>query len=116
MKKICLVILLVLILPMVVWAYKMPSKGTTTASALNVRTGPGVSYKVLQTIPQGTNVDITAVSGSWYKVSFPGRTDVYVHSAYVKVTELVEIDDPEAEKDATKRFMPTLSVVDPSTR
>ena len=116
MKKICLSILLIFLVPLVGWTYKMPSKGITTASALNVRTGPGMTYKVLETIPQGTNVEIIAVSGSWYKVNFPGRKNVFIHSAYVKIVEFVDIDDPEAEKEATKRFMPTLSVVDPSTR
>ncbi|MGM0600157.1 MAG: SH3 domain-containing protein [Candidatus Rifleibacteriota bacterium] len=117
MKKIfLLLILLLLVGSSFLYAVKMPSKGETTASALNVREGPGMSYDVLQTVPQGTVVTITGFSGNWYEVNVDGRTGVYVHSAYVKVTDYDEVDDPEAEKNATKRFMPTLSVVDPDTR
>lgn len=115
MKKKLICVLLCL-LSTGLFAYKMPSRGETTASALNVRTGPGMSYSVLQTVPYGTAVEITDVKGSWYKVNVVGRTGVYVHSSYVKITEYTEFDDPEAEKNATKRFLPTLSTVDPYTR
>lgn len=114
-KKIALLVAMCL-LASVLAAYKMPSKGETTAGALNVRTGPGMSYTVLQTVPAGTPVDITDVKGSWYQVNVVGRTGVYVHSSYVKITEFTEYDDPEAEKNSTKRFLPTLSAVDPYTR
>ncbi|MFZ5953183.1 MAG: SH3 domain-containing protein [Candidatus Rifleibacteriota bacterium] len=116
MKKKTALMLLLCLIASTLWAYKMPSKGETTASALNVRTGPGMSYTVLQTVPAGTLLEITDVKGSWYKVNVDGRTGVYVHSSYVKITEFTEYDDPEAEKNATKRFMPTLSAVDPYTR
>ncbi len=116
MKKSLFLILTIMLLATAAWAYKIPSKGETTASALNVRTGPGLSYQILQTVPAGTIVEITDVSGSWYKVNVDGRTGVFVHSSYVKITEFNEYDDPEAEKNATKRFLPTLSVVDPNTR
>lgn len=114
-KKIVLLLALCFLTTMVA-AYRMPSKGETTASALNVRTGPGMSYEVLQTIPMGTRVEITGAKGSWYEVDVAGRTGVYVHSSYIKIIEFTEIDDPEAEKSATKRFLPTLSAVDPYTR
>lgn len=116
MKKTALLLFLLMMVSAFVFAYKMPTKGETTASALNVRTGPGMSYSILQTVPAGTPVEITDIKGSWYKVNVVGRTGVYVHSSYVKITEFTEYDDPEAEKNATKRFLPTLSTVDPYTR
>lgn len=115
-KRVLFSILILLLGASLLFAVKMPSKGETTASALNVREGPGMSYDVLQTVPEGTVVTITGFSGNWYEVNVDGRTGVYVHSAYVKITDYDEVDDPEAEKNATKRFMPTLSVVDPDTR
>lgn len=116
MKK-CIALLLVLVsLTGIAYAYRMPSKGEVTASALNVRTGPGTNYTIITTIPQGTPVEITDVRGNWYKVNVAGNNGAFVHSAYIKVTEMIEYDDPEAEKESTKRFMPTLQNVDPATR
>jgi uncharacterized protein YgiM (DUF1202 family) len=99
-----------------VFAYRMPSRGEVTASALNVRTGPGTNYTIITSVPQGTVVEIIDVRGNWYKVNVGSNTGAFVHSSYVKVTEMIEVDDPEAEKESTKRFMPTLQNVDPSTR
>lgn len=116
MKKIFVLLALLFLVAAMASAYRMPSRGETTASALNVRTGPGMDYNILQTVPFGTAVEILDIKGSWYKVNVDGRNGVYVHGSYVKITEFTEIDDPEAEKNSTKRFMPTLSAVDPHTR
>lgn len=115
-KRIFIVLLALAVVAGAAFAYRMPSKGEVTASALNVRTGPGTTYSIITTIPQGTAVEITDVRGNWYKVNVGANTGAYVHSAYIKVTEMVEMDDPEAEKESTKRFMPTLQNVDPATR
>lgn len=98
------------------FAYRMPSKGEVTASALNVRTGPGTSYTILTSVPRGTAVQIIAISGNWYKVNVGSNNGVFVHASYIKVTESVEVDDPKADKEATRRFLPTLQNVDPATR
>ncbi len=115
-KRIALIILACVFVTGASFAYRMPSKGEVTAVALNVRTGPGTSYSILTTIPQGTQVQIVGISGNWYKVNVGSQSGVFVHSAYIKVTESTEIDDPKADKEATKRFLPTLQNVDPSTR
>lgn len=116
MKKYILIICALFLIPACANAYKVPSSGITTASALNVRTGPGTSHTILQTIPSGTVVEILEMVGKWYQVNVAGRNGVYVYSSYVNITEYAERDDPEAEKNATKRFMPTLATVDPTTR
>lgn len=115
-KRMILALLAFAIVAVAGFAYRMPSKGVVTASALNVRTGPGTTYNIITTIAQGTEVEITDVRGNWYKVNVGTNTGSFVHSAYIKVTEMVELDDPEAEKESTKRFMPTLQNVDPATR
>lgn len=109
-------ILVLLLVSACAFAYKMPSRGKTTPTALNVRSGPSTTYSILQTIPAGTILEILDMAGKWYKVNVDGRTGVYVHGAYVTITEYTDIDDPEAEKNATKRFMPTLATVNPATR
>ncbi|HNX75872.1 MAG TPA: SH3 domain-containing protein [Candidatus Rifleibacterium sp.] len=115
-KRIMFVILAFALVAGVSFAYRMPSKGEVNCSALNVRTGPGLTYSVLTTISQGTQVQILSISGNWYKVNVGSNNGVYVHSSYIKVTESIDVNDPKAEKEATKRFLPTLQNVDPSTR
>ncbi len=115
-KRIMFVILAFTLVAGVSFAYRMPAKGEVNCSALNVRTGPGLTYSVLTTISQGTQVQILSISGNWYKVNVGSNNGVYVHSSYIKVTESIDVDDPKAEKEATKRFLPTLQNVDPSTR
>lgn len=63
----------------------LAAAGTVTASSgLNLRTGSGSSYPVITTIRCGANVEILDQSGSWYKVSFNGKTG-FVSSEYVSV-------------------------------
>ncbi len=116
-KRLLIVVLAFALVVGAAFAYRMPSKGEVTAEiGLNVRTGPGTGYQVVTTVPKGTVVQILSISGNWYKVNVGSQTGVYVHSAYIKVTESVEIDDRKADLEATKRFLPTLQNVDPSTR
>ena len=46
----------------------------TASSGLNLRSGAGTGYAVLLTMPTGAVVDVIAVSGTWYKVSWSGST------------------------------------------
>jgi uncharacterized protein YraI len=45
-----------------------------TASALNLRSGPGTTYAILTSMPNGTVVNVLAASNGWYKVDDSGRT------------------------------------------
>jgi hypothetical protein len=66
--------------------------GECTASLLNVRSGPGVTYSTIRDWPQlarGNWVDVCdsfpAADGSiWYYVRIYGRYYGYVHSGYIK--------------------------------
>lgn len=49
---------------------------------LNMRTGPGTSYPVILVIPKGAEVGVLDTSGSWYKVSYGGKTG-YASSSYL---------------------------------
>ena len=102
-------LLLGLFLSSLLFAFQMPSKGKVTCVALNVREGPGMSFTVLGSIPEGTVVNITGVTGSWYKVNVDSYSGKYVFSGYIDVTESTEVD----EKEAAKNPYPTLSHTDP---
>jgi uncharacterized protein YraI len=49
------------------------SPGRTTTD-LNLRSGPGTGYAVIDTMPSGARVDIRGCSGSWCRVDFHGTT------------------------------------------
>ena len=54
-----------------------PSTGANkyrTTANLNIRTGRGTNYKILTTMPKGTEVAVTEISGGWGKVSYKGQT------------------------------------------
>ena len=43
---------------------------TVTASALNVRSGPGTNYSIIGTLSKGTKVDILGESGNFYAIEY----------------------------------------------
>ena len=49
------------------------NKYKTTAN-LNIRNGRGTNHKILTTIPKGTEVSVSEISGGWGKVSYKGHT------------------------------------------
>lgn len=59
----------------------LPAANTTRAAA-NVRNGPGTRYRVIDTLPRGTTVEVTGkVSGlDWYRVRMAGGREAYIWS------------------------------------
>jgi len=55
----------------------------STTDNLNLRTGAGTTYKVVTVIPKGKQVTLISKHGTWYKVTYSGKTG-YVSSAYLK--------------------------------
>lgn len=53
-----------------------------TTANLNMRSGRSTKYKILITIPKGTSLNITDISGSWGKTTYGGKTG-YVYMSYV---------------------------------
>src|SRR3954452_9688035 len=45
-----------------------------TATALNVRTGPGTTYKIVTTVKKNQAVTVSQTKGSWDKVTVAGKT------------------------------------------
>ncbi|WP_142289544.1 SH3 domain-containing protein [Gottfriedia luciferensis] len=57
--------------------------GTVTATVLNMRSGPGTSYKIVGTLKKGNSVTITGTSGNWFKIT-SGTKSGWVSSSYIK--------------------------------
>lgn len=55
---------------------------SVTAATLNVRSGPGTSYDVVGTAPQGSSWALVGTSGSWRKVSYAGAAR-WMHGSYL---------------------------------
>lgn len=60
-------------------AYAAP--GTITSN-VNVRSGPGTNYGVVDTVRRGTTVDVQQCQGSWCYIAKPGP-DGWVSSTYL---------------------------------
>ena len=61
----------VIIIPQTVRA---DSKGTVTASALNVRSGPGTNYEAIGLLYRGETVSVVAISDGWAQITYKGQT------------------------------------------
>lgn len=55
--------------------------GTATAlSTMNVRTGGSTSYRVIGTVPKGTQVEVLEITATkWYKIVWPGASCGYAY-------------------------------------
>lgn len=63
--------------------------GTIKVSgSVNVRSGPGTSYKSLGTLKNGTAVEVLSKSGTWFQVkSSKGENGIaYIKGTYIKIT------------------------------
>ena len=54
----------------------------TVSNDLNLRSGPGTGYRVVDTMPAGAYVNVLGCSGSWCRVSWQGRTG-YASASYL---------------------------------
>lgn len=58
-------------------------QATVTGRGVNVRSGPGVNYRIITSLPKGTTVEVTSRSnGEWYAVRIGNETG-YMSSAYL---------------------------------
>ena len=86
-KRIALVSAIALILSIFLSVPAFAENGTVTGSDVNLRTGPGVEYAVVDCLPKGAVVTVNDRSNSkWYNVTYNGTTG-YISANYVKVIE-----------------------------
>ena len=55
-----------------------------TASALNVRRGPGTEHGIHQSLPNGSMVKVTHHQGVWRRIEWSGGALAYVHGNYLR--------------------------------
>ncbi|MBO8138122.1 MAG: SH3 domain-containing protein [Desulfotomaculum sp.] len=65
-----------------------------TATDVNVRSGPGISYQVLGMVNEGERYQWLAGSGQWYKVKLPNGEEGWIAGWLAKVEEVKEQDLP----------------------
>jgi len=62
---------------------------TTNGGRLNVRTGAGMSYEVIDQLRNGEEVTVIGSEGDWYEVIIPEKRG-YVHGDYLELIERAE--------------------------
>lgn len=75
---------------------------SNTSSYLNLRSTPGGS--VIGSLPYGAKLQILGTDGSWYKVSYDGKTG-YVSTSYVKLSSSLA-DAPKESKTVAAQNIP----------
>lgn len=70
-------------------------------SRLNVRTGAGMDYEVIDQLRAGEEVSVIGTEGNWYQIIVPEKTG-YVHKNYLDV---VETATNETDAALLKMFM-----------
>lgn len=74
--------------------------GTVTADYVRFRTGPSLDSAIIRTLNTGTEVNVLAETGDWYKIVYSGTTG-YMSSAYISIksggTSSSEIEEMDAE-------------------
>lgn len=71
-------------------------KVVTNGGRLNLRTGAGMEYEVIDQLRSGEEVTVIGTEGEWYEVIVPEKKG-YVHSSYLK---LYKKNQQESEIDA----------------
>lgn len=61
----------------------------TNGGKLNLRTGAGMDYEIIDQLCPGDEVIVVGSEGDWYEVIIPEKTG-YVHSAYLELMEQAE--------------------------
>ena len=65
----------------------LAESATVTGSDVNMRSGPGTGYPVVNCLPRGTAVTVTDRSNpDWYAVSYDGQSG-FMSSRYLEISE-----------------------------
>lgn len=73
----------------------------TKGSRLNVRTGAGMDYEVIDQLRPGEEVSVIGTEGDWYQIMVPAKIG-YVHGDYL---EVIETATNETDEALLKMFM-----------
>ncbi|MBO2516004.1 MAG: hypothetical protein CW338_01835 [Clostridiales bacterium] len=85
--------------------------GIVNAVSVNMRENPSVSSGLIARIPDKTQLNITGISGDFYKISYNGKTG-YVAKAYVSIIEntLGKTATPKPEKTSSPKPAATVKI------
>ncbi len=75
-----------------------------THDRVNLRTGPGMQYRLLETVPGNTALEVTGRSGDWYLIR-RGEREVYIAGWLTFDTPLSE---PDSLRASPERFSTSL--------
>ena len=78
-------------------------KVVTNGSRLNVRTGAGMNYEIIDQLRPGEEVVVVGVEGDWYQITVPEKTG-YVHGDYLEILEAAE-ENSEMDMALIMMFM-----------
>ena len=73
----------------------------TNGGRLNLRTGAGMSFEIIDQLRPGEEVVVVGVEGDWYQITVPEKNG-YVHSDYL---ELIEKAEQNSEMDMALLMM-----------
>ncbi|MGL5693945.1 MAG: 3D domain-containing protein [Peptostreptococcaceae bacterium] len=77
--------------------------GKVTVSALNVRSGPSVKYKVIGKLKKGNKVTILKSSKGWHKVRLSNKKEGWVSDDYIKKTTSSSKPSSSSSKPSTSK-------------
>lgn len=66
----------------------------TNGSNLNVRTGPGIGFDIVNSLANGTEVQVMKGENGWYQLEFPAKYG-YVCGKYLELNEITPKETPE---------------------
>ena len=89
-------------------------KVVTNGSRLNVRTGAGMNYEIIDQLRPGEEVKVIGVDGDWYQITVPEKNG-YVHSDYLELIEEAE-QNSEMDMALLMMFMTAFMQIAPSMK
>lgn len=66
----------------------------TNGSNLNVRTGPGIGFDIINSLANGTEVQVMKEENGWYQLEFPAKYG-YVCGKYLELNDIMPKETPE---------------------
>lgn len=66
----------------------------TNGSNLNVRTGPGIGFDIINSLANGTEVQVRSEENGWYQLEFPAKYG-YVCGKYLELNDITPKETPE---------------------
>lgn len=80
-------------------AKQNPQSVQVTVSQANIRLEPGVTAKVIATVPAGTILPVSGLNGDWFQVRLPRDSSGFERMGYVSRTAVKPLTESSAASD-----------------